>query len=155
MNHHDTHFLKLLPLFMQTLIRLGAHRSRSRVDQDLTYLQMGVLGAVFHRARPTMGEVAADTYTSPPAATRLTGELVDRGLLERVPDPADRRIVRLAITDAGLQLLHQLHEEEVSLLMKAIDRMSEDERDALAKGLAAFLNAVAEVEQSDTPQNAE
>ena len=37
--------------------------------------------------------------------TRITDELVDKGLIKRVPNEEDRRRVDLSLTDAGLQLL--------------------------------------------------
>ena len=36
-------------------------------------------------------------------ATRLVGFLVDNGYAQRMPDPDDRRIVRVALTDSGRQ----------------------------------------------------
>jgi DNA-binding MarR family transcriptional regulator len=38
---------------------------------------------------------------SPPTASRAVDALVDRGLLERVPDTSDRRAVRISLTRSG------------------------------------------------------
>lgn len=38
---------------------------------------------------------------SQPALSRMVDRLVDRGLVERCEDAGDRRVVRLALTDAG------------------------------------------------------
>lgn len=38
---------------------------------------------------------------SQPALSRMVDRLVERGLVERCPDETDKRVVRLALTDAG------------------------------------------------------
>jgi DNA-binding MarR family transcriptional regulator len=45
-----------------------------------------------------------------PDVTRLVDRLLKQGLVRREQDPADRRVVRVAITDAGLALLARLDE---------------------------------------------
>lgn len=149
MKHSEPDFLRLLPLFQKTLLRVGAHRTRSTADQELTYLQLGVLGSVAGRGSPTMGQIAADIFITPPAATRIIGELVDRGLLQRVTDPNDRRVVRINIQEAGRKLLHQVHEEAANMLAQIVAAMDDEDRQALAVGLTGFLNAAAAIEDDD------
>jgi DNA-binding MarR family transcriptional regulator len=48
-----------------------------------------------------IGELNRHVLLSQPALSRLVDRLAGRGLIERSPDPADRRGVRLALTDAG------------------------------------------------------
>jgi DNA-binding MarR family transcriptional regulator len=48
-----------------------------------------------------IGELNRHVLLSQPALSRMVDRLADRGLVERSPDPADRRGVRLALTDAG------------------------------------------------------
>ena len=40
--------------------------------------------------------------------TRICDELVDKGWMRRVPNPADRRRIDLSLTDAGLALLGEI-----------------------------------------------
>ena len=44
----------------------------------------------------------------PGAVTRLVDRLVAKGLVERVADPADRRSVRLKLTEAGRRITPEL-----------------------------------------------
>lgn len=48
-----------------------------------------------------IGELNRSVLLSQPALSRLVERLAERGLVERAPDPADGRGVRLALTDAG------------------------------------------------------
>lgn len=62
-------------------------------------------------------ELSEHLDTVPPVISSLLAELEERGLVERVPDPNDRRRVRLRATQEGLDLQSRIGEawEEVSL----------------------------------------
>ena len=143
--HH--HFLQLLPLFSQTLMRIEASRAGSTTDPDLTYLQLGVLSTVYRHQGPTMGQIADDNFMTPPAATRIVSDLVDRELLERGHDPADRRVVLITITDKGRRVLEEVHEEGATMLTDILTLMTPDEREVLIRGLDAFVRAANQLKQ--------
>jgi len=79
----------------------------------------------------TMGEIGKSLEVSLSAATRLVDALVENGLAERVDDPTDRRVVRVALTDEGRQMfqvmfgvLHKRIGEFLShLTMEEIDQL--------------------------------
>ncbi|KJD32974.1 MarR family transcriptional regulator [Tamlana nanhaiensis] len=70
-----------------------------------------------------------------PNATRLMDKLCDKALIERLPCPGDRRVVHIAITKKGLELLSaidldfnddllaNLTEEEASQLSDLLDKI--------------------------------
>ena len=55
-------------------------------------------------------ELAQHMRIEPPALVRHLDKLADEGLVERRPDPDDRRIVRVVVTEAGHARLRELHE---------------------------------------------
>ncbi|GAA3795365.1 MarR family winged helix-turn-helix transcriptional regulator [Micrococcus endophyticus] len=73
-------------------------------------------------SRPVSGPVADDDggvrlrdlaerlRIAPRSATDVVDQLESRGLVERAADPADRRAVRIRLTDAGRGLLRRVHE---------------------------------------------
>ena len=48
-----------------------------------------------------LSELNRNVLLSQPALSRLAERLVERGLIERTPDPSDGRGVRLGLTEAG------------------------------------------------------
>ena len=67
-------------------------------------LSEGRLGVLFrlHRCGPTpLGDLASDVGSTPRNITGLVDHLERDGLVERVPDPDDRRSVRANLTEAG------------------------------------------------------
>jgi MarR family transcriptional regulator for hemolysin len=55
-------------------------------------------------------ELAQHMRIEPPTLVRQLDKLAEEGLVERRPDPDDRRIVRVVVTAAGLTRLRELHE---------------------------------------------
>ncbi|MFC8191711.1 MarR family winged helix-turn-helix transcriptional regulator [Cellulomonas sp. NPDC057328] len=60
-----------------------------------------VLGAVLDGTPPTQAALAARLGIDRTVMTYLVDRLVGCGLVERRPDPADRRVRRIVATDAG------------------------------------------------------
>ncbi|HVR95113.1 MAG TPA: MarR family transcriptional regulator [Thermoanaerobaculia bacterium] len=88
----------------------------------------------------TCGDIGERLVTPGPDVTRLLDRLEGRGLVARLRDEADRRIVRARITDQGLalladldrpvehglrQLLGPLGEERLRTLILLLDRVRE------------------------------
>jgi DNA-binding MarR family transcriptional regulator len=67
-----------------------------------------------------IGELNRHVLLSQPALSRLVGRLADRGLVERSPDPADRRGVRLALTDAGRACQRRIGRRHARSVAKAM-----------------------------------
>lgn len=68
---------------------------------------------------PTIGELADYLYLRHHSAVGLVDRADHAGLVSRVEDPDDRRVVRVALTDAGsraLRSLSRLHVEELTRL---------------------------------------
>jgi DNA-binding MarR family transcriptional regulator len=59
-------------------------------------------------SRPTMGELATKLTLSLSSATRLVDWLEEAGYIKRVGDEADRRVVRVALTESGMALHWQM-----------------------------------------------
>ncbi len=74
---------------------------------------------VSEKGKPTMKDLAEYFYITPPSATSLIEHDVKVGLLERVIDKQDRRIVRLVITEKGKRALEQSY-KRLNKVMKSI-----------------------------------
>lgn len=68
----------------------------------------------------TMSEIAERMINRDPDVTRLADQLVRRGLARRVRDSGDRRVVRLFITAAGLEMLKRLDEAVEVFMVQAL-----------------------------------
>lgn len=71
-----------------------------------------------------MGELGCSVLLSQPGLSRLVDRLAHRGLVERCPDPADRRSVLVRLSDAGRAAQKQVgrrHARQVAEAMAVLD----------------------------------
>lgn len=108
-------------------------------------LQLGELNvlAALRRAGEPYELTPTDLYRglllSSGAMTNRLDRLEEDGLVTRVPDPADRRRIKVALTDRGRTLIDQAMDEHTVLLKEAFAGIDEDERVELERLLRAIL----------------
>jgi DNA-binding MarR family transcriptional regulator len=85
------------------LRRLRTHDTAS----GLTAPRLSALSVIVFGGPLTLGALAAAEQVRPPTMTRLVTALERAGLVERLPDPDDRRQVLLRATPAGRHLLEE------------------------------------------------
>ena len=73
------------------------------------------------------------------AMSRAADDLVQRGLVNRTEDPADRRIKRLCLTSKGRQLVQRMRRARMAGLEQFVATLSPTERAQLAKALEPIL----------------
>src|SRR5690242_21826740 len=73
--------------------------------------RMGVLFRLFRCGDMPLGEMAEDLAMTPRNVTGLVDHLERDGLVERVPDTADRRSVRARLTAAGRERIEGIWKE--------------------------------------------
>jgi DNA-binding MarR family transcriptional regulator len=83
-----------------------------------------------------------------PAMTQLIARLQDAGLVERAADPADGRVVQVRITADGQAMLAGRRAVRAERLAGLLDRLSPDEREALAAALPA-MDALANAQRAE------
>lgn len=103
--------------------------------------QLRVLVIVADNQHTNMSRLAEALEVVPSSASRLCDRLEATGLLRRVPDPRDRREVRLLLTSAARRLLDELRERRRHALEEVLGRMPAGDRDELVRSLRAFAVA--------------
>jgi DNA-binding MarR family transcriptional regulator len=78
-------------------------------------------------------ELAQHLKIAPRSATEVVDALEAKGLVERSPDPGDRRAVVVALTDRGHELSEEVRRARGVESEKMFSRLTEADRDALAR----------------------
>src|SRR4051812_26176673 len=116
--------------------------------------QLRVLTIIANNQHTNMSRLAEALDVVPSSASRLCDRLEATGLLRRVPDPRDRREVRLMLTPSARRLLDQLRERRREALRAVLDRMPPAARQGLVDALAAFATAADGTAEGDTLRTA-
>ena len=92
--------------------------------------------------------LAAQEGVTQPAMTQLVARLQDAGLVDRVPDAADGRVVYVRITAEGRAMLAGRRAVRAERVAALLARLSPDEQAALAAALPA-IDALANAQRDD------
>jgi DNA-binding MarR family transcriptional regulator len=110
-------------------------------DFDLFYN----VGSAFSRQPEptmTMGDLSHSLNVPLSTATRIVDWLVNNGYAQRLPDPEDRRIVRVALTETGSAMCHEIDNffmERIEHLMRGF---TPEERNTFRGLLQKILNTL-------------
>jgi DNA-binding MarR family transcriptional regulator len=106
----DEQYRQLLA-FRTQLRRFDQWSRVAASEHGLTHAQHQLLLAIRGSATPDgppIGEVAEALLVKPHTAGELVDRMAGGGFVERVPDQADHRRVRLRLTAEGERVLHEL-----------------------------------------------
>ncbi|MGK5628808.1 MarR family winged helix-turn-helix transcriptional regulator [Streptomyces sp. URMC 123] len=107
---------------------LGLTPAQSRLLRTVTYFP----------EPPRMADLAQRLEVVPRAVTTLVDALEARGSVRRVPDPANRRVIRIELTDEGRATLNALRRARREAAEDILAPLSADQREVL-RGLLADL----------------
>ncbi|HEY4376015.1 MAG TPA: MarR family transcriptional regulator [Acidimicrobiales bacterium] len=125
------------------LTRIG-RKLRHQAASDLTPSQLSALAAVNRQGPLTLGHLADFEHVAPPSITKVVDNLESRGLVERQPDPTDRRVRHVSITATGEDLLAHTRARKDAWLATQLAELDPDQLARLAGGLEileAFIAA--------------
>ena len=118
----------------RTADRFGICFARLFREYGLTPSQYNVLRILRGEGKPLpILEVADRMLTAVPGITGLIDRLEGMGLLARERSTEDRRVVYVAITEKGLELLARLDEPEAALHRRLIGHLSPAELRELSR----------------------
>ena len=108
----------------------------------LTLPQVKALIHLYNNGERSMGELASGLAVSLPSASELVDRLVDRGLVDKTIDPADRRRVLVRPTDPAIACGRRIHDLRRAQARAALADMSVDEQDCFLRSMRALAAAL-------------
>jgi DNA-binding MarR family transcriptional regulator len=111
--------------------RSQQYRALEGAQDGLTHMEGKVLGFFARHAGATQSELAQHSGRDKAQLARLIKGLRERGLLSAEADDADRRNVRLQLTDEGQAMLRTLRLQGRKLEARAVEGLSADQRQRL------------------------
>lgn len=109
--------------------------------QDMNQLQWGVLAAIAEEPGRGQRYIAKRVGIDPVSLGQITDFLEEKGLVQRRPDPEDRRAWKLFITRRGADLRHRLRPSLLEIQERVLAPLNKAERAALLDMLARVIDA--------------
>jgi DNA-binding MarR family transcriptional regulator len=134
-------------LLAEQLLRLTrrVHRIQKRHleqrDLGITPAQSRLLRTLAHwGSPPRMADLAERLEVVPRAVTTLVDGLEASGKVRRVPDPANRRVIRIELTDDGRAALRELRAVRRSAAEEILAPLTGNQRKALGELLDTLVD---------------
>ena len=91
---------------------------------DLTFSQVEVLGFIGPTGKETMKSIADHLGVTPPSATEIVKEMEKKGLVKRIDDKKDRRIVFIILSPSAKKLSVSLCKEKELMFRKMLSKLN-------------------------------
>ena len=130
-------------LLLQELIRMFRHHTPVLHTNfgELTHLQLHALFLIRAHQPVRMAKLALDLHMSAPSATALVERLVASGWTKRTPDPLDRRVVQLSLTNHAEHVLYSFHKQKAARFKQLLAHLTPDDTKQLIRILTIITNA--------------
>ncbi|MCH0565227.1 MULTISPECIES: MarR family winged helix-turn-helix transcriptional regulator [unclassified Streptomyces] len=141
---HKTHrpdavTLEVVELIGSVVARYHEEYEQAAAEHSLTGAQARLLGLLTLEPLP-MRKLAQKLKCEPSNVTGIVDRLESRGLVERRPDPADRRVKVAVATDEGRHLARALR-DSLGFAREPLAALSEEERLSLRDLLRRMLES--------------
>ncbi|WP_199549397.1 MarR family winged helix-turn-helix transcriptional regulator [Streptomyces sp. N35] len=138
-------------LLAEQLLRLTRrmHRVNKRLLEEsglgITPAQSRLLRVLSHHLAhhdepPRMADLAARMEVVPRAITTLVDGLEAGGCVRRAPDPANRRVIRIELTDTGREALRTLRDARRSAAQDILAPLTAEQREVFGGLLSALVD---------------
>ncbi|WP_223693572.1 MarR family winged helix-turn-helix transcriptional regulator [Leifsonia poae] len=122
------------------MMRVAA-RSVFEVEDRVTTPQLRVLMMIAATGPQNLGAVATELGVHPSNATRACEKLVRAGYIVRSDHPADRRYIRLELTETGNDLVNHVLDRRRSSMAQVLQSLPETDQMRIADAFEIFARA--------------
>lgn len=122
------------------VLRLASQRTQAAAG--ISAAQLFVLQQLRDGGWLSLNELAERTLTDRSSVAALVERLQRDGLVDRTPDPADRRRAAIRITRDGLRVLERAPDAPTTALLSALRKLSARELSVLAQSLSLLTSAL-------------
>jgi DNA-binding MarR family transcriptional regulator len=127
--------------FMTAIRDFRCATSQSLVRSGVSLTHLHLMWILEHHGDLAMSRLADILDVSLSNATGIVDRMEERGLVERVRVPDDRRVVLVRLSIHGREVLRQLDLIKEDLMANIVARLSDPQRERLAKAMADVRDA--------------
>ena len=124
-----------------------AARSLAVAGDEVTLPQYRALVVLAARGPQGAAELAAELAVNPSTVTRMCDRLVRKGLVRRHRSAGDRRVVRIALTAQGRDLVAEVTRRRRAELARLLTGLPPGQHEPVIAAFRAFATAAGELPQ--------
>ncbi|GLR50615.1 MarR family transcriptional regulator [Shinella yambaruensis] len=124
------------------LAQANRHLSRQLTAEGVSLDQWRLMKVLSESGGLPMGKLAEELALNLPTLTKLVDRMVQDALVYRVPDPADRRKVRMFLSDKGAAMLASQNKRVEEHEAKVEDSYGNEDAQRLKTMLESFIKQI-------------
>ncbi len=138
--------LDSIPVFLRRMSK-GIAKGHKKHDPSIF-----VLHAVWKHGPVAMSEIGKHMGVSKPYMTMLVDRLISEGLVERVSDPRDRRIVKVEITEDGRDAVKGFHRAFREVVISNMSSLDSEDIASLHESMRIINSVASKIERYQREQ---
>jgi DNA-binding MarR family transcriptional regulator len=128
-----------VPLVMR-FVRAHLHEEEGNLP---SVAQIRVLACLTSTPGASLSDVARYLNVTKATASNMVARMVEKGFVNRLDDPRERRCVMLSATPAGFEIYSLARQHAHTAVAEVLDALSPDEKSKIAEGLELLSRAFA------------
>jgi DNA-binding MarR family transcriptional regulator len=128
------------PLAGELRIVLGRLMRRLRAEHGFSLAQGAVLGRIDRDGPQSISDLAGRERMRPQSMAQTVSDLERDGLVERSPDPDDRRRALISLTAGGRSLLTSSRRRREGWLERAIEELPSEDRSTVERAVVLLAH---------------
>ncbi|MBS1891130.1 MAG: MarR family transcriptional regulator [Actinobacteria bacterium] len=125
----------MAPLAADLRVAVGQLVRRLRSENLFPLTQTWVLGRLDREGPGSVSDLAQALRVRPQSMAQTVGDLEAEGMVERSPDPTDRRRALVSLTEAGQARILADRAAREGWLVKALEGLPEDDRETIERSI--------------------
>ncbi|SDB33547.1 DNA-binding transcriptional regulator, MarR family [Ruminococcaceae bacterium FB2012] len=125
------------------------YESFDKLEDDLTRTQQIILLALAVKDNLSMSQLASKICTSNEQATRAVTQLVDKGLVNRMQNKTNRRVVNITLTQKAKDHLDAAKKAALAEGASKAAQLSDEDLQAVSTALRTILDVVSKIDTGD------
>ncbi len=133
------------PILFRRVSKEEGHPSAKRFDQSRF-----VLGVLLEHDPMPMSEIGRHMGISRPYTTVLVDRLISKGLVERVLDADDRRLINIKLTRAGRDTFKEFRKCAREIVIRNLSSLTSDDRSAFYASMKTIRRITSKLDKDKT-----